>query len=135
MLTVLGETQPRVEHDSRARDVRPERKLRARREIARHFADYVAIACEFDMVGGTAPHMHQHHRAFRSRGELRHLGIVLERGNVVDYRGAGIECETGDRRAPGIDRKRNAEPLPKSREDWSYAFQLHFDWDFTRADR
>src|SRR6266576_825827 len=125
MLTVLRETQSRIEHDSRARDSRRERKLRALSKIARDFSDHVAIARELDMVGGTAAHMHQHHRAFRARCDLRHLRIMLERGHVVDYRRSGIECEPGDLSPPGIDRKRNAEQLAQSCEHRSYALQLH----------
>src|ERR1700674_5013002 len=103
MLTVLRETQSWVEHDSRARDSRRERKLRALRQVVRHFTDHVAIACELDMVGGTAAHMHQHHCAFRARRKIRHLRIVLQRSYIVDYRRSRIECEPSDRRTPGID--------------------------------
>src|SRR6266481_6133286 len=103
MLGILSKTEPRIKYDSRARDSRSERKFRALGKIARDFSDYVAIARELDMVGGTAAHMHQHHRAFRARCELRHFRIFPERAYVVDYRSAGIECAPGDRGAPSID--------------------------------
>src|SRR5882757_5499775 len=103
MLGIFSKTEPRIKHDSRARNSRRERKLRAFSKKARDFSDHVAIARELDMVGGTAAHMHQHHRAFRARCELRHFRIVPERAYVVDYRSAGIECEPGDRGAPRID--------------------------------
>src|SRR6266446_5765059 len=124
MLSVLRKTKPRIEHDSRACDSRVERKLRTLGEVARHFSDDVAIARELDMVSGSAPHMHQHHGAFRSRREIRHFRIVLERGYVIDNRRSGIEGETGDRCAARIDRKRNAEPWSESREHRSHPLQL-----------
>jgi len=79
--------------------------------------------------------MHQHYRAFRARDQAHHLGIVGQGGDVVDNRGTRIERDPCNRRAPGIDRKRNPEPLTEPRQHLGYPLQLDLDRDFVRTDR
>ena len=52
--------------------------------------------------------MHQHHRAFRPRRERRHLAVVLQRSDVVDYRRSRLKRDARARFAveSGVARTR-----------------------------
>ena len=65
---------------------------------------------ELHVIGGSAAHVHQDHRALARRHQWRHRGVGVERAHVVDDRRAHIQRDARDGRLARVDRDRHAEP-------------------------
>ena len=96
-----------------------------RRQSGFDLADHVAIAREFHVIGGAAPHVHQNDGAFAGGGERRHGEVGKERAHVIEDRSTLVKRHARDGGPSACRSKLAAKALPQALEP--LARSLDFD--------